>query len=146
MPTSVISQGRMSGEVVKYCNTQFLYPDRSLTVSAATGVIDQQGRSFTHSFEIHLERATLLFDFAVIAGQGEMLMPCTLLDDRGKVKRPKLGSGDPVDAFQGEIKEVVRAVRTGKPSPILNGDLARDAIVLCHKQTESVRKGKAVRV
>jgi hypothetical protein len=29
---------------------------------------------------------------------------------------------------------------------LLSGDLARDAIVLCHHQTQSVQKGKPVRI
>ena len=35
------------------------------------------------------------------------------------------------------------AINSNTPSPILSGDLARDAIVLAHKQTESVvKKGR----
>ena len=41
---------------------------------------------------------------------------------------------------------MVRAVRSDKSSPLLAGQLARDALVLCQKQTESVRRGKAVKV
>jgi hypothetical protein len=62
------------------------------------------------------------------------------------VVRPKLGGGDPTDAFIDEIKEVTRCMRAGQPSATLSGDLARDAIVLCHKQTESVKKGRLVKV
>jgi hypothetical protein len=64
----------------------------------------------------------------------------------GKVERPKLGSGDPVDAFVAELGEVVRSVRSNAPSPLLAGELARDAVILCHKQTESIRRGRAVKV
>jgi predicted dehydrogenase len=49
-------------------------------------------------------------------------------------------------AFEAEIKEVAQAVQSGKPSNLLGGDLARDAIVLCHQQTKSVRTGKTVKV
>ncbi len=55
MPTSVTSQGRMRGDVVEYCHSMFRFPEPSLVVSAASGVINQQGRAFTHGFEIHLE-------------------------------------------------------------------------------------------
>ncbi len=147
MPTSVSSQGRMRGEVVEYCNTQFQFADRALTVSAASGVINQQGRPFTHGFELHLEMATLYFDFAVLADGKNQHTPLTLLDHRGKVEYPSLPSGDPMlAAFEGEIKEVVQAIRTDKPSSLLGGDLARDAVVLCHKQTKSVQTGKPVKV
>ncbi len=146
MPKSLISQGRTRGEVVEYCNTMFEFADPRLVVSATSGVINQQGRTFTHGFEIHLEKATLLYDLAVLGGEGKLLMPFTVLDPRGKVLTPALGEHDEISPFVAEIKEVVKAVRTGVPSPILGGDLARDAIILAHKQTESVIKGRRVKV
>jgi predicted dehydrogenase len=148
MPRSVASQGRMRGEVVEYCNTLFTFDDPRYVVSATSGVIHQQGRPFTHGFEIHLEQATLLYEFAVIGGKGELLMPLTVLtgDEKENVVRPEVGGGDEITAFQAEIEEAARSIESGKPSPILGGDLARDAIILCHKQTESVRGKRAVPV
>ena len=131
--------------VVEYCQTFFGFADPSLTVSATCGVINQQGRSFTHGYEIHLERATLQFELAVCSDQIET-MPLKVLTDKGKVLRPKLGDGDPIQGFQEEIKEVARCIRSGQPSGILSGELARDAITLCHKQSESVKKGRTVKV
>jgi hypothetical protein len=64
----------------------------------------------------------------------------------GSVTRPELGSGDPVDAFVAELDEMAAAVEDGNPSTILGGDLARDALVLCHKQCQSVITGRQVRV
>ena len=52
--------------------------------------------------------------------------------------------GDPMDAFVLEISAVVDAVNSGQPAQFLMGDLARDAIVICQKQTESVRTGHRV--
>jgi predicted dehydrogenase len=146
MPDSLVSQGRMRGKVVEFCNTMFRFANPSLVVSATSGVINQQGRSFTHGFEIYLEKATLLFDFAVIGGEGVTLMPLTVLDSRGKVVRPKLGEHDEISPFVSEIKEVIKAVKSGVPSAILGGDLALDAIVLCQKQTDSVRKARPVKI
>jgi hypothetical protein len=55
--------------------------------------------------------------------------------------------GDPMLlAFDAEIPEVVRSASSGKPSPILAGSLARDAIVLCHKQTQAVKNAKTIRI
>lgn len=142
MPVSLVSQGRMRGEVVEFCNTQFSFADPSLVVSATSGVVNQQGRSFTHGFEIHLEKATLHYDLAFMAGEAKpRLSPLTILDSKGKAQVPDLGNGDPLLAFAAEIKEVVNSLRTGNPSPVLGGDLARDAVILCQKQTESVKKG-----
>ena len=146
MPESVVSQGRMRGKVVEYCNTQFRFKDKKLVVGATSGVVNQQGRAFTHAFEIHLEKATLIYDFAVIGGEPKLLMPLTVLDSRGKATNPQLTGGDPLDAFEGQLKDLKSAIQTGKPSPILGGDLAQDAVILCHKQTKSVETGRAVKV
>jgi len=147
MPKAVASQGRMRGDVVEYCVSQFRFEDPALVVSAASGVIHQQGRPFTHGFELHLEKGTLYFNLAVLAGGKLQATPLTLLDAKGKVVYPQLPPGDPMlAAFDEEIREVVRSLQTGHPSPLLSGDLARDAIVLCHHQTQSVQKGKPVRI
>ena len=146
MPQAVTTQGRMRGEVLEYFNSQFTFADASLVVNATSGVINQQGRSFVHGYEIHFENATIMFEFAVIGDQPRVLLPCTVLEKNGKVKLPKLGSGDPMDAFKTEVTEVTKAVSTRVTPAFLTADLARDAIRLCHKQTESARKGRAVRV
>jgi predicted dehydrogenase len=145
-PVSVESQGRMRGEVVEYCHTSFRFPDTSLVVAATSGVINQQGRSFTHGFEIHLERATLQFELAVLANGAAESMPLKVLDNRDRVIYPDLGDSSPISAFEAELKEVARSIRRGTPSLVLAGDLARDAILLCHRQTASVTKGRAVKV
>lgn len=145
MPAAVYSRGRTRGEVVEFVETQFIYPDGGPLVSAVSGVIPQQGRPFTHAYEIYLEKATLLFDFAVLDGQPVVHSPVTVLTNDGKTLRPKLGGGE-LDAFVAEVQEVGRAVRTGAPSPLLGGQLARDALVLCQRQTQSVLSGKLVKV
>ena len=145
MPTAVLSQGRLKGEAVSYCNTQFHFDDPSLVVTAVSGVIDQQGRPFTHGFEIHLEKATLHYESASFSDTSEA-MPLKILTDKGDVIRPMIDGGDPVQAFVAEIKEVLRCVGTNQSSPTLSGDLARDAIILSHKQAESVRKKRLVRI
>jgi predicted dehydrogenase len=146
MPKAVFSNGRMRGQVAEFFTTQFLFDDADLAVAATSGAIRQQGRSFTHAFEIHFEKATLLYDFAVVGDKPANLMPLTVLTADDKVKHPKLGSGDPMAAFQKELTEVVRSVQNGEPSPLLDGALARDAVVLCQKQTQSVRSGRIARI
>jgi predicted dehydrogenase len=146
MPTEVVSQGRMREAVVEYCHTLFRFDDLQLVVHAVSGIIPQQGRSFTHGFEIHTEDATLLFESAVIDGVAETLMPLTALAGAGRVERPELGGGDAVEPFVAEVREVARCAAANRPSRILGGDLARDAVALCHCQTESVRTGKVVTV
>ncbi len=146
MPRSITTQGRMRGECAESWLSLFRYDDPDLVVSATSGTINPQGRSFTHGFEIHLQKATLVFDFAVIDGTGKYLCEPTLYGPQGKVSFPKLGSGDPMDAFPLELKEVIRSMRTGQASPILSGQLAADAITLCQLQTKSLASGRTVTV
>jgi predicted dehydrogenase len=146
MPKTVNTTGRMRGKVAEYFVSQVGFDNPSLVVSAASGVIHQQGRGFCAGFEIHFEKATLLYDFAVIDGQPELNMPLTVLLANGKVERPTMKSADPVDPFVDELSEAGKALKSGKPSALLDGTLARDAVVLCQKQTESLSKRKAVSI
>ena len=45
-----------------------------------------------------------------------------------------------------EVQTAVEGVRAGRLPDLLSGKLARDALVLCHKECESVRTGEAVTV
>ena len=146
MPERVTSQGRMRGDCAEFWHSQFQFADADLTVSATSGTVAQQGRAFDHGFEIHLEGATLMFEFAVIGGEGRYLCEPTLLGKGSRVAHPKLGDGDPMNAFEAELRQVVRSVRTGETEPALSGALARDAVLLCRKQTESIIKGRPVKV
>ena len=145
MPSTVSTVGRMRGEVLELFSSQFTFDDPDLFITAASGALQQQGRPFTHAYEIYLEKATILFDFAAI-GKDSHLLPVTLMTDNDRVTCPKLGAGDPVDSFVEEIKEVIKSIRTGEPSALLDGELARDALVMAHKQTQSAQKGRAVKV
>ena len=142
MPRAVQTTGRGRGDIVEFINSQFLF-DANTLVTAASGVIHQQGRSFTHGFEVYFERATMTFDSAVLDGQPVVSMPLTVLTSRGKVEQPKLRE---TDAFAAELTEAVKAVREGRPSQLLAGDLALDALTLCQKQTESALKRRVVKV
>lgn len=144
MPKTVRTVGRMRGEVAELFTSQFTFEDPSLFATATSGAINQQGRPFTHAYEIYLEHATLLFDSGM--GRPDASIPATVLTHDGRVLRPKLGSGDPVDGFAGEIQEVLRCVRSNTPSALLDGKLARDAVVLGHRQTQSLVKCREVKI
>ena len=89
----------------------------------------------------------MFFDFAVLAGDKMLSTPLTVLDSKGNADQPQMPAGDPMlTAFAAEIKEVAQCLKSGKPSELLSGSLARDAIVLCHKQQAAVKSGKTVRV
>jgi hypothetical protein len=53
---------------------------------------------------------------------------------------------DGTAAFTIELQTAVDGVRIGKEPDLLSGTLARDALVLCHKEIESVKLGKMVDV
>lgn len=144
LPRAVHTIGRMRGEVVEFADTQFQYNDRALVVSAQCGVIHQQGRSFVHGFEIHLERATIAFESAVIAGKQQRILPLTIFHQNGKVSRPSTEEGGEIDHFVAQLKEVANCIQTNKESEILDGRLARDALLMCQKQDESAKRGRSV--
>lgn len=145
MPVSVTSSGRWRGESVEYCASLFNFGDRDLVVSSHGGVINQQGRPFTHAFEVRFEQATVQFEFSAFADTPEA-MPLKILRHDGSVVRPDLGDGDPVHAFVAELSEVARVLHRGDSSTILDAQLARDAIVLCDAQSQSVRSRQTVRL
>jgi predicted dehydrogenase len=145
MPEEVATHGRLRNGLPEFWHSQFHFPQTDLVVEATSGTIDQPGRSFDHGFEIHLERATLAFQFAVIGGEAKYLCNPTLLDNKGGVQRPKLPGGDPVDAFVAELREVQQCIRESRPSEILGAELAQDAIRICEKQSASLLRGKPAR-
>jgi predicted dehydrogenase len=146
MPSRVVTRGTSKNGLPKFWHSIFDFADRDVVVEATSGTIDQQGRSFNHGFEIRLERATLLFEFAVLGSEGRYLCPPTILDAAGNAKTVELTGGDPMDAFHAELREVVDCVGKGRGSNLLSGELARDAVDLCHKQSESLTTHRPVRI
>ena len=101
--------------------------------------VAMSSRPFVHAFEIYLEKATMEYE------SGTTLL--TLFPAEGKAKQPRLrGTTDPLAAFALEMRAAVESVGNGRASHFLGGQLARDALVLCHKECKSVRTGKAVTV
>ena len=139
MPTAVHSVGRKRGQVVSHCQSVFEFRDREYSVAATSGVIDQQGRPFNHSYEIHFEQATLQFEFAAFTDEPES-MPLKVLLADGSIERPELGDGDPVFAFEREVSELVGCLEAGQASMILDATLARDAVEICRMQAQQVTK------
>lgn len=137
MPVRTRSRGRTRNGVVSYCNSLLEFADPAITVNCISGVIEQQGRPFNHGFEIHMERGTLQFEFASFQDRSES-MPLKLLTDRGDVIRPALFAADDIAGFVAEISEVMQCLATDRDSEILGGQLARDAIGICHLQASAV--------
>jgi predicted dehydrogenase len=140
VPDKVFSTGLANRDgSVDYLTTQYLYGDGGPAISCSSGAVAMKGRPFVHGFEIYLQKATLVFDSGGI--------PLTLLTADGKSKNPKAKGGDDVTgAFTAEIQAAVDGVTAGKEPDLLSGQLARDALVLCHRECQSVRTGKPVAV
>lgn len=135
MPTAVHSVGVMGPDHPVYVSTNYLLPD-GVAVSATSGSISHPTRPFTHGFELFFEKATAMYEaggpLRLFAGKNAEVLG--------------LPSLDPVDCFAAEISRAVQSVRTDRPDPILNGELARDALALCLKEIQSLRTGRVVKV
>jgi predicted dehydrogenase len=139
VPERVFATGVQERGAVQYLTTQFLYRGGDRCISCSSGAVAQAGRPFVHGFEVYLEKATLLFESGVT--------PLTVLIADGKSAQPlPAGGADPTAAFTLEIQAAVDGVAAGREPDLLSGKLARDALVLCHRECESVRRGVPVAV
>lgn len=139
VPKQVFAVGTIERDAVTYLTTSYLYGSGGPAVTCSSGALSMNGRPFVHGYEIYLEKATLVYDSSGLA--------LTLLTADGKSTQPALtGGGDPLSAFADELQAAVNGVKSGKEPELLSGKLARDALVLCHREIESVKTGKAVAV
>lgn len=140
VPGKVFSSGLAQPDgSVQYLTTQYLYGDSGPAISCSSGAVAMKGREFVHGFEIYLEKATLVYESGTV--------PLTVILNEGKPKAPKLKGGDSeLSAFTAELQAAVEGVKSGKEPDLLSGKLARDALVLCHKECQAVRTGKVVTV
>jgi predicted dehydrogenase len=139
VPREVYSRGVVENGTVVHLTTQYLYDRGPSCVTCTSGALCMNGRPFVHGYELYLERATLLY-----SSDGK---PLTVLTADGKSDQPKLAGGDdPTTAFTTEIQAAVDAIATGKEPDLLSGQLARDALVMCQRECESVLTGRALRL
>ena len=139
VPAAVFSTGVVHEGNVSHLTTQYLYGEGGPSIACTSGDLAMKGREFVHGYEIYFEQATLTYD----AGS----VPLTVLNADGSSEQPQLeGGDDPVAAFQAELAAAVAGVEQGKSPDLLSAKLARDALVMCHMECESVRTGKAVEV
>jgi predicted dehydrogenase len=139
VPGQVFATGVIEGDAVAYLTTSYLYGPGGPAVTCSSGAIAQKGRPFVHGYEIYLEKATLTYESGTC--------PLTVLTADGKAEQPRLpGGGEDTAAFTLELQAAVDGVKSGHEPDLLSGKLARDALVLCHRECESVRTGRAVAV
>jgi predicted dehydrogenase len=137
VPDAVSSVGIVDGEAVNYLTTSYVYSPGGPAITCSSGAVSV-GRAFMHGYEIYLERATLAYSSAGI--------PLTVHPHGETTFQPDLGGGDAISAFTAEIQAAVDGVAHGKAPALLSAQLARDALVMCHKECESVKTGRPVKI
>ena len=137
VPQSVFATGVVENGVVQHLTTSYDYGANGPSITCASGALAMSGRPFTHGYELYLEKATYVYEAGgpitkITAGTTEVVTPP--------------GGGDEITAFAEEIQTAVDAVATGKMPELLSGQLARDALVMCHKECESVISRQSVKI
>lgn len=136
MPQAVSAQGYIGrGETVEYINTHYQY-DGDAAISAQGGWLAQQGCPFEHGYDVYFEGATLKYN----SSWGQ---PPQLLTKDGAVCTPELPGED---GFVGELQEAVDAIAQGRASQELSGQSARNSLLLCLREIESVQSGQPVAI
>jgi len=140
VPGHVFSTGVTGqGGAVDYLTTQYLYGSAGPAVTCSSGAVAMKGRPFVHGYEIYLEKATLVYESGTC--------PLTLLRADGSTEQPNLTGGEEATAaFTIEMQAAVDSVIANREHAYLSGKLARDALVMCYREIESVKSGRAVAV
>src|SRR6185503_2907140 len=140
VPKQVFSTGVVgAGGAVDHLTTSYLYGQGGPAVTCSSGALTMEGRPFVHGYELYLEKATLVYESGTC--------PLTLLNADGTSEQPKLAGGDEATtAFTIEIQAAVDGVKANREPDLLSGKLARDALVLCYRECESVKTGRAVAI
>jgi predicted dehydrogenase len=137
VPNQVFSTGVISGGAVDYLTTAYLYGAGGPAITSSCGALTMKGRPFVHGYELYLEKATLVYESGTC--------PLTVLKADGASEQPTLSGGEEATtAFTLEIQAAVDGVNAGKESDLLSGKLARDALVLCYRECEWIRRGSPV--
>lgn len=138
-PQKVFSTGVVENGIVTHVNTQYLYGANGPSITCMSGALAMKARPFVHGYELYFEKATLVYESGVC--------PLTQLNADGTSEVVSLPvSGDPLEAFTTEIQTAVQSVLSGQAHPLLSGQLARDALVMCFKEIESVKTQSSVSV
>lgn len=137
MPKSVRTHGIIgpSGRL-DHVSTHYIYNDRPIVVSAEGGTIMKPSFGFEMSFNIVLERATIVYDYT-------RPVPLKVCRDTGKPIIPK------VDKRSGHMLELVHFIKRlrGENVPgVLTPEDSMNSIKLVLAEEQSAKKGKEIRV
>jgi predicted dehydrogenase len=135
VPSSVVSHGVHDRGVVNYLTTSYRFGHDGPALTCSSGAIAMKARPFAHGFELYFEKATLVLEGG----------PLTIFHADGQTEQPSFPSGgDPILSFANELQTAVDGVISNQVPPLLSAQLARDALVMCFKEIESVLTGKEV--
>jgi predicted dehydrogenase len=133
------TRGASAPPTVDHLTTSYLYGHEGPAVTCSSGALTMKGRPFVHGYELYLEKATLVYESGTC--------PLTVLKADGSSEQPKLAGGDDATAaFTLEIQAAVDGIKAGKEHDYLSGKLARDALVMCYREMDSVKSGKVVAI
>lgn len=130
VPKAVTASGVRENGVVQHLTTTYDFGESGPAITCTSGALAMSGRAFVHGYELYFERATLVYESGTC--------PLTLIT-AGKTEAIDLpGGGDPITAFAAELQTAVNGIATNAMPDLLSGQLARDALVMCHREVESV--------
>lgn len=138
LPESVYTRGWFDAgrETPEYFVTQYQFADSELTVASIGGDAAMPKWVFEHGYDAFFEKATVEYN-------SRWGKPPLLFTEDGKQREVKLKAVDP---FVAELQYAVDCVRKGQEPVLLSAESARNALLLCLKELESLRKGKPVKV
>lgn len=137
LPDYVSSRG-IVGEKggVDYLNTHYIYEGKDLCITAQSGALNASGLEFEHGYDIFLEHATITHNSSC----GENVVIYTQDGEEKNATIPE------IDGYSAEIKYVMECIDSDIEPEILSGEGARDSLMLCLKECESVKSGKTVSI
>ncbi len=139
LPKAVFTVGLVDrkryGEA-EYFVTHYLFDDADLTVTAMGGNIAMPKFTFEHGYDAFFEAATIEYN-------SRWRPNPVLYTEDGKEKEVRLKETDP---YLAELQYAVDCIRKNEPPELLSAESARNALLLCLKEAESLNKGKPVKV
>jgi predicted dehydrogenase len=134
-PKSVYSTGVVSkGNSIDHVVTQYHFPGGPAVYAEGTWLLTG---NFNMSYTVICERATLDYDL----GRGAEAL---LVTEAGKKQRAVKCAG--VDGYDGEIRCMLEAIRTGKAPKVVTARDGLSAVEICEAEAKSVRTGQVVRL
>ena len=143
VPNRIYSRGILQEGFVNHVHSQYIYDRPDLAVTCISGGIGAPELQFAHGFELYFEKATIQYSAGTIGGEWVVDRPLTVMAD--EVTQPELeGGSEWYSAFTSELQVAVDAVADGADASSLSGELALDALRICHAEALSIDSGEII--